>query len=74
PMIIIPASRIGLMDWGLEVRNSTHALVQMESQPENPTPESTVLINLWQNNLVAVMVERMFRVIPAASAKAVEVG
>ena len=74
PLTVIPASRIGLSDWGMEVRNASHASVEMETAPANPTTASTVLLSLWQNNLVAIMVERLFRVVPSLTAKAVEVG
>lgn len=70
-MTIIPADRLGIADFGTIVRNASHASIQMDSAPTNPATASTVLTSLWQNNLQAILVERLFQV---SNGTAVEVG
>ena len=72
PMTVIPASRVKLVDWGLRVRNAGHASVQMDSEPHMPPTGSTVMVSLWQHNLVALLAERTFRILGADPA--IEVG
>lgn len=55
-MIIVPASRIALTDFGLELRAAGHATVDMRDTPTSP-PQLT---SLWQTNSVAVLGERQF--------------
>jgi hypothetical protein len=38
----------------------TQASFQAESAPDSPTLSSTILTNLWQNNLVALLARRTF--------------
>lgn len=42
---------------GLDVSMSTEASLQMDSAPDNPTTASTVLVSLWQRNLVGFRAE-----------------
>lgn len=43
---------------GIDVSMSTEASLQMDSTPDNPTTASTVLVSLWQRNLVGFRAER----------------
>lgn len=42
---------------GLDVSMSTEASLQMDSAPDNPTTATTVLVSLWQRNLVGFRAE-----------------
>jgi HK97 family phage major capsid protein len=42
---------------GLDVSMSTEASLQMDNSPDNPTTASTVLVSLWQRNLVGFRAE-----------------
>ena len=68
-MTIIPTSRLAVRDFGLTVRRSAEALVEMSDEPDG-TGEA---VSLWQSNLRAVLVERTYRLIPGNTA-IVEVG
>jgi hypothetical protein len=69
-MIVIPASRLAVEDWGLVLRNARHATIELASLPT--ADAASVLTSLWQENLIGLMVERSYRMI--APANAVEVG
>lgn len=43
---------------GIDVSMSTEASLQMDSTPDNPTTATTVLVSLWQRNLVGFRAER----------------
>lgn len=43
---------------GIDVSMSTEASLQMDNAPDNPTTASTVLVSLWQRNLVGFRAER----------------
>lgn len=45
-------------DGGIEISMSTEASLQMDDSPDNPTTASTVLVSLWQRNLVGFRAER----------------
>ena len=45
-------------DGGFAVDLSREASVQMDTAPDNPTTSSTVLVSLWQRNLVGFRAER----------------
>lgn len=45
-------------DGGVTVDISREASVQMDSAPANPADATTVLVSLWQNNLVGLRAER----------------
>jgi HK97 family phage major capsid protein len=44
---------------GVRIDVSRDASVQMDSAPDSPTTASTILVSLWQNNLVGLRAERM---------------
>lgn len=51
---------------------SGEATVQMDSTPDSPPTGNTVLVSLWQNNLSAIMAERIFGIErPSATSVAV---
>lgn len=43
---------------GIDLSMSTEASLQMDSAPDNPTTDTTVLVSLWQRNLVGFRAER----------------
>lgn len=43
---------------GIDISMSTEASLQMDSEPDNPTTASTVMVSLWQRNLVGFRAER----------------
>jgi hypothetical protein len=56
---LVNASDIYLGDeGGIDLSMSTEASLQMDSDPANPTIDSTVLVSLWQRNLVGFRAER----------------
>lgn len=56
---LVNASDIYLADeGGIELAMSTEASLQMDSAPDNPTTATTVLVSLWQRNLVGFRCER----------------
>lgn len=56
---LVNASDIYLGDeGGIDLSMSTEASLQMDDSPDNPSTESTVLVSLWQRNLVGFRAER----------------
>lgn len=56
---LVNASDIYLGDeGGLDLSMSTEASLQMDSAPDNPSTATTVLVSLWQRNLVGFRAER----------------
>ena len=45
-------------DGGVSIDLSREASVQMDSSPDNPSTATTVLVSLWQNNLIGLRAER----------------
>lgn len=43
---------------GIDISMSTEASLQMDNAPDNPTTASTVMVSLWQRNLVGFRAER----------------
>lgn len=43
---------------GIDMSMSTEASLQMDSTPDNPSTASTVMVSLWQRNLVGFRAER----------------
>ncbi|WP_312288803.1 phage major capsid protein [Stutzerimonas nitrititolerans] len=43
---------------GIDLSMSTEASLQMDSAPDNPTTATTVMVSLWQRNLVGFRAER----------------
>jgi hypothetical protein len=57
---MLDASQILLADdGGLNVDVSTSALLQMDSSPADPTVAGTVLLSLFQRNLIGLKITRM---------------
>jgi hypothetical protein len=57
---VTSTARLLLGDEGITLDNSRQAALQMETAPDNPTTGSTVLLNLWQRNMLALRAERSF--------------
>jgi HK97 family phage major capsid protein len=56
---LVNASDIYLGDeGGIDISMSTEASLQMDSAPDNPTTATTVMVSLWQRNLVGFRAER----------------
>lgn len=53
---------------GVRVDVSREASVQMDSAPDSPATATTVMVSLWQNNLVGLKAERMITWIRARTA------
>lgn len=60
-LFLLDASEIMLADDGLEIDLSEHATVQMDTAPDSPPTGATVLVNLWQRNLVGLRATRFIR-------------
>jgi HK97 family phage major capsid protein len=59
-IILADASQIAASQEGLRADASREATVQLDSTPDSPPTASTNLASLWQQNLVAVILERFF--------------
>lgn len=58
-IILVKASEILLADdGGVTLDVSREASVQMNTAPDDPATASTVMVSLWQNNLVGLRAER----------------
>lgn len=56
---LVNASDIYLADeGGIDLSMSTEASLQMDSAPDNPTTASTIMVSLWQRNLVGFRCEQ----------------
>ena len=56
---LVNANDIYLADeGGIELAMSTEASLQMDSAPDNPATATTVLVSLWQRNLIGFRAER----------------
>jgi HK97 family phage major capsid protein/HK97 family phage prohead protease len=56
---LVNASDIYLGDeGGIDLSMSTEASLQMDNAPDNPTSATTVMVSLWQRNLVGFRAER----------------
>jgi HK97 family phage major capsid protein/HK97 family phage prohead protease len=59
PIVAINAPEVYLADdGGVDIDISREASLQMDSSPDSPTTASTVLVSLWQRNMVAIKAER----------------
>jgi HK97 family phage major capsid protein/HK97 family phage prohead protease len=59
-VILVHAPSILFADeGGVQIDVSEQASVQMDSAPDSPATATTVLVSLWQNNLVGLRAERM---------------
>jgi hypothetical protein len=66
-MLLIPSSRVAMVDHGLELRSAGHADVDLRDNPEAPAQ----LTSLWQTNSRALVGERRFRMVSGSPAVAV---
>lgn len=58
-VILLDAQSILIADeGGVNVDVSDQASVQMDSAPDNPTSATTVMVSLWQRNLIGIRAER----------------
>ncbi len=56
----VSANDILIADDGtVDMSISTEASIQMDSAPDSPATASTVVVSLWQNDMVGIKVERM---------------
>jgi HK97 family phage major capsid protein len=59
PIIFVMPAEILLADeGGVSIDMSREASLQMETTPDSPVTASTVTVNLWQHNMVAIKAER----------------
>lgn len=59
PIIFLKPSEILLADdGGVSIDVSTEASLQMNSAPDDPVTATTVLVSLWQNNMIGIRAER----------------
>jgi HK97 family phage major capsid protein/HK97 family phage prohead protease len=59
PIVAINAPEILLADdGGVEIDISREASLQMNDAPDSPETTSTILVSLWQRNMVAIRAER----------------
>lgn len=59
-MVFINQSDVLLADdGGVTIDVSREASLQMNTTPDNPTTAATVMVSLWQRNLVGIRAERM---------------
>lgn len=58
PIVAINAPNVYLAEEGVEVDVSREASLQMTDTPDSPETASTVLVSLWQRNMVAIKAER----------------
>jgi HK97 family phage major capsid protein/HK97 family phage prohead protease len=57
-IFLIETSEILFADDGVMLDISREASLQMNDAPDNPATATTVLVSLWQNNLVGIRAER----------------
>ncbi|AZG10824.1 hypothetical protein EGT29_24675 [Pigmentiphaga sp. H8] len=69
-MQIIPASRIALLDYGLQLRSAEHATLDMRDTPESPAEA----VSLWQTNSLGLLIEREWHIASAVDVVLVESG
>jgi len=68
-VILVHAPSILFADeGGVSIDVSREASIQMDSAPANPSDATTVLVSLWQRNLVGLRAERMITWIRARTA------
>lgn len=57
-IILIDAAEVLYAEDGIEFSVARHATVQMDDAPDSPPSGTTVMVSLWQRNLVGVGVNR----------------
>jgi HK97 family phage major capsid protein/HK97 family phage prohead protease len=63
-IFLIETSEILFADDGITLDISREASLQMNDAPDNPTTATSVLVSLWQNNLVGIRAERFVTWLP----------
>src|SRR6185436_2855978 len=59
PIVAINANEVLVADdGGVSIDVSREASLQMDSAPDSPETASTVMVSLWQRNMVAIKAER----------------
>jgi hypothetical protein len=58
PIVAVNAPNVYLAEEGLTVDMSREASLQMDTAPDSPETASTVMVSLWQRNMIALKVER----------------
>ena len=59
-VLVVDASRILAADGGVRTSTARHATVEASDSPADPTVAGTVMISLWQRNLLGCRAERTF--------------
>lgn len=67
-LVVFDAARVLYNDSGVEIDASQEASIQMSDTPDNPTTATTVLVSLWQTNLIGYRVERAINWVSAPNA------
>lgn len=57
-IVAVHAPSILYADDGLEIDMSDQVSLQMDSAPSNPSDATTVMVSMWQRNLIALRAER----------------
>ncbi len=57
-ILVLPREILLADEGGVMIDVSREASLQMDSAPDNPATASTVMVSLWQNNLVGLRAER----------------
>lgn len=66
----IPASRIAMLDAGVQVRTAEHASLDMRDTPQSPAQ----MVSLWQTNCLGLLIERSWDIAQGAEVVVVESG
>ena len=61
-IVVVDAAQIVAASETIELKTVQHSTIEMSAPPDSPATASTVLVSLWQNNLVALSAERYFGV------------
>lgn len=57
-IVAVDAAEVVLAEGQLEFDTSTEASMQMNSTPDSPATASTVMVSLWQHNMIGVQVSK----------------
>lgn len=60
-IVLLDTSLIMLADGGVEISASRQATLQMSDGPDSPSTANTVMVNMFQRNLVAAKIVRFIR-------------
>lgn len=58
--VVIPADRMAIRDYGVQISGAGHATVELVDDPDDPATAATVMTSLWQADLVGLRGERSF--------------